>query len=46
VEQFHLDDERDESEWDHPEDIGKPFSDRWLMGVEHLKKHEEEFVAW
>jgi len=22
VEQFHADDDRDESEWDHPEDIG------------------------
>lgn len=22
VEQFHADDPRDESEWDHPEDIG------------------------
>ena len=25
VEQFHADDDRDESEWDHPEDIGMLF---------------------
>jgi hypothetical protein len=31
VEQFHADDERDESEWDHPEDI------------EHFRKHEENW---
>lgn len=44
MEQFHLDDDRDESEWDHPEDIGTRFSDR-ANGVAHFKKHDEEFVA-
>jgi hypothetical protein len=33
VEQFHADDDRDESEWDHPEDIGMSVLKRLMENI-------------